>query len=256
MRCAYGQEGAYYLRLKTLIYSRFVCSLPGSLRAHLELNPMPVIPEIPSDISFMFSIPPESAATRRLAIDFQNFWRDFPFSVIRHLEFTLAFSSTSQTRSTTNYCLEQLGILLLRCRTGIDRILSDPRYRKDVYVARQRGCVGNFIYTEAQALRVLRYCHVRLTTVSALPQKFDELRELWFNAISCCASRLRYIPVGKTPELRIVPELTAARGLIQNLSRSEYDWLVPSIHLVWCLSVCPDDVLRQWGNLRPVDCTE
>ena len=143
----------------------------------------------------MFSIPPEPAETRRLAIAFQDFWQDLPSKVSRHLEHVLACTPAARRGGALLYCWARVEALLLRLREGIDRILSDPRYREDVYVARQRGCVGNFIYEEGESMFILRHCHNIVTQTASLRPLVDKSRQLWFDSISHWATRLNWIPV-------------------------------------------------------------
>ncbi|GAA5831579.1 hypothetical protein JCM3766R1_004940 [Sporobolomyces carnicolor] len=154
----------------------------------------PGVPDIPIDISFMFSAPPEPTETRRLAITFQDFWRDLPSGVYLHLGHVLAYTPTSNMHVAINYCWARVEALLLRLREGIDRLLSDPRYREDVYVARQRGCVGNFIYDEGESMFILRYCHNVVTQTASLRPLVGKSRQLWFDSISHWATRLNWIP--------------------------------------------------------------
>ena len=158
----------------------------------------PSEPAVPSDISCLFSIPPEASETRQLAIELQKSWREFELRLYHHLEYTLTYAPPSKLRSAVLYCSTSLERFAVWNQEGFDRITCDPRYRDDVYVVRQRRCASSFMFAECEAMELLRCCYNVATRIAQVPA-LDKLRELWFAALSRSAARLRWLPVSSAP---------------------------------------------------------
>lgn len=154
--------------------------------------------DFPSDISCIFSAPPEAPEIRQLALELQASWRETESRFYLNLEYTLTYAPLSKLHSAVLYCSSRLEKFAAWLRSGFDRITTDPRYRSDVYVTRQRRCAAAFIFAECEAMELLRCCHNVATRIAQVPA-LDKLRELWFEALSRSAARLRWLPVSSDP---------------------------------------------------------
>jgi len=222
---------------------------PASYHLLFGNESIPPSPTPLSDIAFIFDIKNERSDTLEKAVTFPYFWTDSLLSIMRHLEYVLAYAARSTLACAVSHCWRRFDDVLQAYLSAICRISEDPRYDHIRYHPRPAGAVSNLILDTTDLLRFECSCYRRISRCKEAHHLMRQSRERLLDMLTLLSQQLTLLYVSMTPFLHKLLKLTSSRQRVSNEPRQLHS---AGVTFVENIRSCPEDILRDWASLSPL----